>query len=118
MTQEDNIIKQEDKSENADYNILNIEGTEYLTQFNKSYVNRKKWVKENPYEIRSVIPGKVLEIIVNAGDKVIKGQNLLILEAMKMQNRIKAPTDGVVKHIFVKEGVNVPKNELLIELEK
>lgn len=65
--------------------------------------------------IKAPMPGLVLNIIANEGDVVKKGDALLVLEAMKMENILKSPTDGVVKKIAVTKGVAVEKNQLLIE---
>ena len=60
------------------------------------------------------MPGLVLGISINAGEKVTKGDTLLILEAMKMENVIKSPTDGVIKSIAVKKGETVEKNQVIL----
>ena len=67
--------------------------------------------------IKSPMPGLVLTIMVNVGDKVQKGDTLLILEAMKMENVIKAPADATVKAIHILKGQAVEKAQLLIEME-
>ena len=63
------------------------------------------------------MPGLVLQILVSPGDVIAKGDKLLILEAMKMENVLKAVGDGVVKSIEVEQGKNVEKNTILIEFE-
>ncbi len=68
-------------------------------------------------EIKAPMPGLVLEIQVAAGQEVTKGQSLLILEAMKMENIIKSPGNGTVRRIFVDKGKPVEKNQLLVELD-
>ena len=67
-------------------------------------------------EIHAPMPGLVLEINVSEGQEVEKGDPLLILEAMKMENVIKAPGNGIIKKIHVEKGNPVEKNELLVEL--
>lgn len=64
------------------------------------------------------MPGKVVKIPVKAGDKVGKGQTLIILEAMKMENEIKCAADGMVKAILVKEGEALEQGVLMMEIEK
>jgi biotin carboxyl carrier protein len=59
-------------------------------------------VKVETMETR--IPGKMIDVMVKAGQSVKKGDELFILEAMKMENRIFAPHDGVIKEILVKKG--------------
>jgi len=68
-------------------------------------------------DIKAPMPGLVLEIDVKVGQSVVKGDALLILEAMKMENVIKAPGDAVIKKIVAKQGEAVEKNQILIELE-
>ena len=68
-------------------------------------------------EIRSFMPGKVVEVMVAVGDTVEKEQGVLIIEAMKMENEIRTSAAGTVKSIFVEAGQAVESGELLIELE-
>ena len=67
--------------------------------------------------VKSVMPGIVVELLVSVGESVEEGQPLLILEAMKMQNEIGAPSNGVVKKLFVKEGQAVTSGEKLVSLQ-
>ena len=66
--------------------------------------------------IKAPIAGKVLKINVNVGDSVKKGQNVAIIEAMKLENEIPALFDGVVKAIIVSVGDNVENGQAIIEL--
>ncbi len=63
------------------------------------------------------MPGKVLSIKVNVGDKVEAGQPVLILEAMKMENVLNAPVEGTVREIKVEPGVNANQGDELIVIE-
>jgi biotin carboxyl carrier protein len=67
--------------------------------------------------IKAPMPGKVLEMKVAVGDVVKKGDTVLILEAMKMENVIKAPGDGTVKSVRVNAQESVEKNAVLVEFE-
>jgi len=67
--------------------------------------------------IKAPMPGLVLDIKVKAGDAVKKGDALLVLEAMKMENIIKAPGEAVVKKVNAEKGKPVEKNQVLIEME-
>ncbi len=66
------------------------------------------------HQIKAPMPGLVLSVLVAEGDEVKKGDSLLVLEAMKMENMIKSPTDGIIKKISIKQGDKVEKNEVLI----
>lgn len=65
-------------------------------------------------ELKAPMPGLVLRIFVKEGDGVSKGDNLLILEAMKMENIIKAPADAVVKTVKIIPGDKVEKAQILL----
>lgn len=66
-------------------------------------------------EVRAPMPGLVLDIMVTEGQVADAGDSLLVLEAMKMENEIRAATGGTVSRIHVKPGDAVSKNDLLIE---
>lgn len=66
-------------------------------------------------QIKAPMPGMVLNVLVHEGNEVKKGDVLLVLEAMKMENMLKSPTDGVIKKIAVQKGNAVEKNQLLIQ---
>ncbi len=67
--------------------------------------------------LTAAMPGLVVDVKVAAGEKVSKGQPLLVLEAMKMENIIKAQGDAVVKSVFVAAGMSVEKGDKLMEFE-
>jgi pyruvate carboxylase len=71
----------------------------------------------NPLEIGASIPGTILKILVSEGEKIVEHQPLMIVEAMKMETQILAPSASVVELINVKEGQQVKTGELLIELK-
>ncbi|MFB6098853.1 MAG: biotin/lipoyl-containing protein [Salinibacter sp.] len=68
-------------------------------------------------EVRAPMPGLVLEVLVEEGDEVGVDEGLLVLEAMKMENELKAPSGGVVRSIHASSGDAVDKEALLIEIE-
>ncbi|NGP76933.1 acetyl-CoA carboxylase biotin carboxyl carrier protein subunit [Balneolaceae bacterium YR4-1] len=68
-------------------------------------------------ELNAPMPGKILEMIVKEGDEVSLGDPVAILEAMKMENELKAPIDGIVKTIAVAKNDSVEKNALILEIE-
>lgn len=67
--------------------------------------------------IKAPMPGLVLDVLVEVGDVLTKGDSVLILEAMKMENVIKAEGDAVVKSIEITKGTPVEKNQILVEFE-
>jgi len=69
-------------------------------------------------ELTAPMPGQVRAVNISDGDVVTKGQTLLVLEAMKMEIRVHAPWDGVVKKLFVKQGQTVEREQILIELSE
>lgn len=68
-------------------------------------------------QLKAPMPGLVLNVLVEVGQAVSKDDSLLILEAMKMENVLKAPADAVIKKIEVEEKQSVEKNQILIEFE-
>ncbi len=72
--------------------------------------------KHSAGNILAPMPGKILDILITAGDEISAGQPLLILEAMKMENEIKAVSDGIIGALHVKKGDNVEKNQTLLEI--
>lgn len=66
-------------------------------------------------DIKAPMPGMVLNILVGEGQQVKKGDSLLVLEAMKMENVLKSPTDGTIKKVVATKGTAVEKNQLLIQ---
>jgi len=67
-------------------------------------------------EILSPMPGQVRAVNVTEGEAVMKGQTLLVVEAMKMEIRVVAPRNGVVKSLKVKQGQTVEREQLLVEI--
>ena len=68
-------------------------------------------------EVKSSLPGQIVAILVEEGMQVKKGQTLVILESMKMENEINSPKSGVVKKVFVKSGDSVMKGHLLVDIQ-
>ena len=68
---------------------------------------------EGRQQILAPMPGKIVRVLVQAGEKVQAGQGLLVVEAMKMQNEIRSPKSGSVERLLVKEGQPVNAGETL-----
>ncbi len=85
------------------------------TLLNKMGIKNQKPQKNK--DLKSPMPGLVTNILVKIGDEIKKGENLIVLEAMKMENNLKAEQDAVIKDIVVESGNSVEKNQLLIIFE-
>ncbi len=84
----------------------------------RDHAPRKRAASEaGPQELRAQMPGKVVKILVAAGERVVLGQGVIIVEAMKMQNEMKSPKDGVVSHIGTSEGATVAAGATLLVIE-
>ncbi len=68
-------------------------------------------------KIKAPMPGKVVRVLAGVGTQVELGQSVIVIEAMKMQNELKAPKNGVVKKINVAEGAAVDAGQALAEVE-
>jgi biotin carboxyl carrier protein len=93
-----------------------IDDTVYETGLTKKFSQRKVYKPTDPKKVVAFIPGLIPKVFVKVGDKVKRGDKLLILEAMKMQNIVNAPIEGVIR-IVPLENILVKKNELLVEFE-
>jgi biotin carboxyl carrier protein len=67
--------------------------------------------------IKAPMPGKLIDILVREGSEILRGEPLVILEAMKMQNEILSPVNGTVSKIIAKPNTNVMKDDILIEIK-
>ena len=87
------------------------------TEFSKNISVKIKAEDGNLNHIGSPLPGQVAKIFVSAGDKIIKGDRVLVIEAMKMETIISAEKSGTIKKLHVGSGDNVETKDLLIEIE-
>ncbi len=77
----------------------------------------KKLPSSGPVEIRAQMPGRIIKLLVTVGDAVETGQGIIVVEAMKMQNEMKSPKDGVVSLIRAQEGATVAAGETMMVIE-
>lgn len=104
------------EEKNNDFVGFAVEARKYQTLLTEKYKHRTPWVAPNAKEVRSHIPGTIIEIVVKEGQSVKKGDLLLIHEAMKMRNRVVMPFDGVIAKICVSEGEKIAKNVVMVEI--
>jgi biotin carboxyl carrier protein len=97
--------------------FLNINDSLYQTRISNKFKNRKGYKPIDPKKVISFIPGTILEINVEPGQVVQKGEIMMILDAMKMKNKLISAIDGKIKSIEVNKGDRVSKGALLIEME-
>ncbi len=110
-----------DENSGGDYSVL-VEGehfrVEIMDEMKKKLLQiMGEGVGAATGEVTTAMPGMVVRVLVQEGDRVEKDQPLVILEAMKMENEFKAPIDSVVKAIRAKEGETVEANTVLVVLE-
>ncbi|MBP6977596.1 MAG: acetyl-CoA carboxylase biotin carboxyl carrier protein subunit [Bacteroidales bacterium] len=103
-------------SEN-NFKSLTIDNIKYRTQLTSKFLARKKFVPSDPKKILSFIPGSIRKVNVQSGSEVKANDILMILEAMKMNNYILSPGEGIVKKVNVKPGDTVPKDFILLEFK-
>ncbi|MEI6456678.1 MAG: acetyl-CoA carboxylase biotin carboxyl carrier protein subunit [bacterium] len=104
-------------SDDIQFENFTVDETTFRTQLTRKYLARKPYVPADPKKVFAFIPGTIVKIFVKENHKVKKGEELLALQAMKMNNHLIAPDNGTVKKIHVKQGDVVVKNQLLVELK-
>lgn len=81
-------------------------------------IGMKQSSRDAAHEIKAPMPGLVVKLNVSEGDSVSKGQGVVVVEAMKMENEIPAPISGVVQKVLVEPGKAVDKGELLLVVKE
>jgi pyruvate carboxylase len=108
--------KKEDKKA-TQLRLLALESGSYKTTFTSKFLERKPYQETDPKKVLAYIPGKIRKVHVKKGSRVKEGDKLLVLEAMKMNNIIFSPIKGIIKEVYVTQGISVAKNALLIEFK-
>lgn len=103
-------------------NLISIDGEEYAAvlfdeQVQKLLKKAPQLGEKKELTIIAPMPGLIVDVEINEGDTVTAGQGLVIVEAMKMQNEMKTPRDGVVKKIHVQKGQAVNSKDVLVVIE-
>jgi biotin carboxyl carrier protein len=108
---------------NERFNI-SIDGKNYDTIVRSSLQEKAvrlielKALAKNKLKVKAPMPGMVLKINKQVGDEVEEGESVLILEAMKMENDLRAHISGKIKNIYIKEGMTVEKGNTLFTIEQ
>lgn len=97
--------------------ILEVNGAKYETMPSAKHLMKTPYKLKNIKEVRAILPCTVTEIFVTEGQKVSRGDKLLIFESMKMANELRAEIDGTVKKVEASIGERITKNTLLVEFE-
>lgn len=103
--------------EGEDYRKFVLDDTVYETRLTRKYDRRQPWMPKNPRLLHALIPGIIQSVAARPGQKIRRGEPLLVLEAMKMRNSITAPIDATIRAIVVQPGQMVTKGQLLVEFE-
>ncbi len=100
---------------------LNLRITVAEREFHATIRNPRKWKRnrgagveaEGRQQLKAPMPGKIVLLLVRAGDSVAAGQGIIVVEAMKMQNEIRSPKSGTVERLLVSEGQTVNAGEVV-----
>ena len=96
---------------------LEVESERRASLRDRARRGREETAHGGPTEVHAIIPGQVVSVSVVAGDAVVAGQQLLVVEAMKMQNELRAPRDGVISRVAVGVGVTIEVGDLMLVIE-
>lgn len=100
--------------------VIRVNGNKYTVQLKDKYDDLLKELGienssvQKVKELKAPMPGLVVEVCVKEGDALKKGDSLVVLQAMKMENILKCPADAVVKKVHVKKDDTIEKNQLLV----
>lgn len=110
---------------NGDETNVQIGSTEYRVRVEdertrklNEIIGTKHLESDSARDVKAPMPGLVVLVDVKEGDTVAKGQQILVIEAMKMENPITSPADGTIENLKVEAGQAVDKGELLMTVKK
>ncbi len=112
----DNSVYKCSVAKDGDLRFIHLDGQDYELR-RVSDIEEEFEETEEEGSLSSPMPGRVVKLLVKEGDKVIKGQDLVVIEAMKMENKLSSPFDGVISKIFYDVGNQVEANIPLMEIE-
>ena len=114
----ENVIYKCSVAKDGDIRFIHLDGEDYEIKRVGEAVEEFDEAEEDLGSLSSPMPGRIVKLLVKPGDRVKKGQDLIIVEAMKMENKIASPINGVVKRVFFPEGDQIEVNVPLIEIEE
>ncbi len=124
LTVENKVYEVSEESINGDNVVLLVNGKIYNTLCRTSLQERASGLIENAMLqhshkviVKAPMPGMILKIKRKEGERVEKGDSVIILEAMKMENEIKSPHSGIITEMKIAEGSAVEKNSFLFSIE-
>lgn len=97
--------------------FIHLEGMDYVLNIVKEDDDDSIDESDQSGDLTSPMPGQVIKVLVSVGDKVKKGDDLIIIEAMKMESRISSPIDGIIEKIYFKEGDQVDAQVPLMDIK-
>jgi biotin carboxyl carrier protein len=106
-----------DEKEYGEFPLFSISSGIYRTELTPKFKKKTEWIRPDPKKIIAIIPGTILDVFVKNGQTAKKGDVLLLLEAMKMQNQILMPIDGKIKKVYVKPDEVVKRLQVMIEID-
>ena len=95
---------------------VDVESERHASLLERARRGREATAHDGPTDVRAIIPGRVVAVSIARGDAVVAGQQLLVVEAMKMQNELRAPRDGVIEQLAVGTGSTIEVGDLLLVL--
>jgi biotin carboxyl carrier protein len=108
--------------EGDDFLVVSRHAAAHVTLIDTARRSRQTWPGARPIaagkaQLKAMMPGRVINVLVNVGDEVAHQQGLVVVEAMKMENELKSPKAGKVTEIKVAPGQTVEKGDLLVVVE-
>jgi biotin carboxyl carrier protein len=97
--------------------VVELESERHASLRERARRSRAEGVTGGPLDVHAIIPGRIVALNVALGDTVTAGQQLLVLEAMKMQNELRAPRDGTIDRVAIAVGETVEVGDVLLVIE-
>lgn len=105
-------------AKDGDTRFIHLDGQDYELKRVSETEEQFESVEDDKGSLTTPMPGRIVNVFVKPGDHVTKGQELLIIEAMKMENKICAPYDGTVTTVYFPKGDQVEANVVLMDIEE